>query len=214
MYSLRFLGVRLFRLATEKVTMGENWRIAKAILKKELLNGSVGVGSKDPPPREVWNSRSEYKAVEYANFRTNLNQLRKKARVQKANEVRDRLALSNDRKLNQNNKTPPAFPYPRWDTTSAKRFLGLDIDAKLNETMKPSQLRNTREVYKLFPLDVFRNHINQEVKSRRESSYYLDKKAKQTEEKEMKKKAGEEMRAQLLNRKEGGGKGDGKQGSA
>ena len=196
---------RMDLLLTKKATMGENWRVAKVLLKEQLRNGSLGAGSKDPPPKEVWNSKAEYTAVPYNNFQTNLNELRKKVRVQQANESRDRLALVNDRKLHP--CIDQSFPYPRWDATTAKHFLGLDIDAKMNEVMKPSQLRQTRDVYKLFPLDVFRNHINQEVKARRESSYWLDKKEKAKKEKEKKKKAREEMRAELLARKGGGGKG-------
>lgn len=75
---------------------------------------------------------------------------------------------------------------------SAKHFLGLDIDSKLNEPIKPSQLRNTWDVYTLSLLMSF------ETTSTKRSN---------CTEKEKTQKAQEEMHAQILNHKEGGGKG-------
>jgi hypothetical protein len=39
--------------------------------------------------------------------------------------------------------------------------------------MKPMILHGTRDEYKVFKLQVFRDHINQEVHSRRDATYWL-----------------------------------------
>ena len=44
--------------------------------------------------------------------------------------------------------------------------------------MKPKELWNTRKEYKEFPLNVFRNHVNQEKRAQRETPYWIVKRNK------------------------------------
>jgi hypothetical protein len=57
---------------------------------------------------------------------------------------------------------------PWWPGSEAQRLLALDVDDNKHITMKPRQLYNTRaEYYDNYPLQVFRDHIYQEVKLRK-----------------------------------------------
>jgi hypothetical protein len=76
--------------------------------------------------------------------------------------------------------------YPRWDGSDAQRLLRHDIDKKRNEEYTPSQLRDKRPEYQAFPLKVFRDHIQQELRSRREKGYWLNRKARKEKEKKKK----------------------------
>jgi hypothetical protein len=50
------------------------------------------------------------------------------------------------------------------------------IDAGKHETMKPRELQATRPEYSLYPLKVFRDHVQQERRARCERSYWLARK--------------------------------------
>jgi hypothetical protein len=77
---------------------------------------------------------------------------------------------SHDEALNlrANNK-----PYPRWGGTIAEDLLRFDIDVGKHETMKPREIQATRPEYSLYPLKVFRDHVQQERRARCERSYWL-----------------------------------------
>jgi hypothetical protein len=51
---------------------------------------------------------------------------------------------------------------PRWEVSEAERLLTLDIDKGKNKSLKPIDLHHSRNEYKMYPLTVFRNHIDQE----------------------------------------------------
>ena len=52
----------------------------------------------------------------------------------------------------------------------------LDINEGLHEHLTPSELYQSREEYQEFPLQVFRNHIYQEVDSRTKRAHRYQKK--------------------------------------
>jgi hypothetical protein len=66
--------------------------------------------------------------------------------------------------------------YPRCDGHAANTLLKLDFDAieeGLTEEMAPIQWQQSRDEYKEFPLQVFRDHIHQEKRSRRARPYWM-----------------------------------------
>lgn len=95
----------------------------------------------------------------FKTLRTSLTQLYKEAEY-------DNKAIEEDLK-----KIPPAESNIkgelRWDGSPAQALLKEDIDNKLHEGLKPSELRETRDEYKMFNKTVFRKHIYQEVKARK-----------------------------------------------
>jgi hypothetical protein len=90
----------------------------------------------------------------------------------------DDLALLHDRQLHPINMENPSMPYLRWDLHPAQGLLKIDVDNGRHELYKPMQLQQTREEYKVFPLEVFCKHIEQEKRSRRETPYWLVKSKK------------------------------------
>ena len=55
----------------------------------------------------------------------------------------------------------------RWDGSDAQRLLKIDVTDGKHLEQPPREFRKTRPEYMLFDLDVFRDHIYQEVKSRK-----------------------------------------------
>jgi len=53
---------------------------------------------------------------------------------------------------------------PRWEGSKAKRNLKHHIDKGKQDSMEPKDLYKTRIEYQDYPLEVFRKHIQQEVK--------------------------------------------------
>jgi hypothetical protein len=101
-------------------------------------------------------------------FGSRLCALRKQFINKHDRAIVDSQALDNDRQL---------FPevlgndagrgYPKWGPSQAKQLLKADVGAGLHKTMTPMELHLSRPEYQEFPLKVFRNHIYQEIKSRK-----------------------------------------------
>jgi hypothetical protein len=147
---------------------------AKMILRQVILDGEVVDSMK---PKKVFEMRPEYTAYKLANFRSNLKTLRDSIKVEHAKADYDSAALAHDLRI----RPLPAqtsWGYPRWDGSDAEQFLKEDIDEGLTDSHKPSELHKTRPEYQDFPLTIFRKHINQELRSRMEKSYWMNRKKK------------------------------------
>ena len=81
---------------------------------------------------------------------------------------------------------PPDFSYPHWDGSAAQGLLKVDVDEGRHINMRPQELRKTRVEYASFPVDVFRKHIHQEVRSRKDKAYWMVRQQKKDETKEQK----------------------------
>ena len=68
--------------------------------------------------------------------------------------------------------------YPFWDSHPANLLLKEDVEIGLVSRVKPAELRALRKEYKEFPLKVFRSHIYQEQRERREKDYWVVKRNK------------------------------------
>ena len=71
-------------------------------------------------------------------------------------------------------KTPPKKQYPQWKGSEAQRLLKIDMDEGKHLQKKPRLFQKDRPEYQEFPGQVFRNHIYQELRSRK----YYEKKGK------------------------------------
>ena len=130
------------------------------------------------PAATIWSTTwlsSSCKTRPGANLNSSLrktcNNLKDKASVNNA-------AVIHDRKLCPpviNSRVTAVLPYPRWDGSESQRLLKLDVNDGMHKRMVPCKLRDTRNEYRFFPLDVLGKHIHQEVRSRRETAYWLDK---------------------------------------
>lgn len=139
---------------------------AKKKLEKGIRDGTV---HEDMSSKEVFEMREEYKVFKYKDFQTILKSLLNEKLQARADA--ESAALAHDLKL-----YPRAMVnqrgYPRWEGSEAERQLKLAIDAGQHNIMKPSELHKTREEFQAFPLDVFRGHIYQETRSRKERPHW------------------------------------------
>jgi hypothetical protein len=162
-----------------------NWRNSKArvLLLKKLESGEIPATM---APLAVWESEEEFMKHRYTRqFRPNLNALRKQVQERQQYVDFDANAYNHDRALHPISDVE-CRGYPRWHGDAAEMFLINDIDEKRHEWMTPNVLWCSRPEYKRFPLEVFRNHVYQECRSRLGKPYWIKKK-----EDKIKKKRGE-----------------------
>ena len=152
------------------------WRTSEA--KKALFllleNDHDGdLHAKDP--KDVQKLSHLFQAYEYANFKTNLKNLKASIAKDKGATKKDEEIFLHDRSVIQSKENCDRG-YPRWSISQAKRSLRKDIQDKKHENIKPKQLWKTRPEYQKFPHDVFRKHIYQEEISQVGRSYWMHKK--------------------------------------
>ena len=147
------------------------WDIAKPVLKKDYQAGRVTDLMK---PSEVWNMRDEFKAVEYKNFRTNFATMKRRIREHNDRSSADEAGFRHDMTIYKLAKDSEGF----WHGSRAERLLKLDISEDVHQQMKPALLWSSRQEYQKFDLKKFRGHIHQELRSRRETNYWIVKRAK------------------------------------
>jgi hypothetical protein len=118
----------------------------------------------------------EYKEYPIRNFARNLANLRKALKEQNERSSVDSRALAYDKKLYPQCDVTDSRGLPRWEGSDAERLLKFDIDRGEHNKMKRSELHLTRVAYQAFSLTVFRKHIHQEVRSRKERASWSVKK--------------------------------------
>lgn len=159
---------------------------AKEVLTKDILSGFV---PDSMTAKEVYNDAREgrhlhYAPYDYKNFVTNLRNLRKLLRTQEVLAIECQSNLDRELFLYPPSDLDPRG-YPRWDRSNAPACLKKDVDDMIagKLTATPSQIHAANPVYRLFPLKVFIDHINQEKKSRQQSSYWVNFKKDQQQKK-------------------------------
>ena len=145
---------------------------AKKLLTTDILDGKVTAGMK---PKDVYSMHEEYKPYKYENFRNNLLALHKSLQKLQGFADADSVALAHDLQVRPRAANNPRG-YPRWERSEAERLLKIDIDESKHLTMKPKELHQKRKEYQEFPLEVFRDHIYEEVRKRTVSLYWSTKK--------------------------------------
>ena len=70
---------------------------------------------------------------------------------------------------------------PHWDNHPACALLKKDVENGKADSMQPEMLRRTRDEYKAFPLHVFRGHIYQEKRRKREEPGWVIKRNKKAQ---------------------------------
>jgi len=149
----------------------EPWRNSRG--KKILRKGIVdGIYPESMPVEVIHQSHELFKERPLVRFKDNLKNLRAAIAREQGRADADEAALKHDLQIHP---TPAnSKDYPRWAGSAAAAHLKADVDAGLHKQMAPKELRQTRKEYEEFPLDVFRNHITQEVRSRTTSAYWLN----------------------------------------
>lgn len=157
------------------------WEIAKPILQKYYLDGTITDAMK---PRVVWEMQPEFVDVKYENFRNNFARMKKTIKDQKYRAEIDEAGYLNDISLYPLAKDTDGY----WDGSEAQKLLKQDIGMKRHEQMKPEYLWLSRPQYQQFLLKKFRDHIHQELRSERETNYWIVKKKKKQKAEEARRK--------------------------
>lgn len=143
---------------------------AKRLLIKDLTSGNIPLDPKEMEPAQVYLQRPEFASFAYEHFRDRLRDLRAQIRASKHCASSDSAALAHDRRIYPK-KTHNHRGEPRWEGSEAERLLKQDMDEGKNKTLKPIDLHQSRKEYKLYPLTVFRKHIDQEERRRKYIAY-------------------------------------------
>jgi len=146
---------------------------AKKDLKRALLDPNSPIHKMSL--EEILGTDERYKR--YPLFKKYYKDLKKKVEEEKRAVNIDDLA-AREHLMSYPTPGTNARGYPNWKGHPAKGLLEVDVANKLNEKMKPKELRGTREEYKQFPIDVFGKRVNQEADKQRTSSYWADKRNK------------------------------------
>ncbi len=150
----------------------------KAILESMIIKGEIP--EEDWPPASVYELKDEFKKTHYKRqFVSGLRRLRKEIKMRKVRVNFDRQAIDHDRRL-----YPAAAitqqGFPRWPGSEAQRLMKQDVDNEVYWNITPKQLYDSRpEYYRDFELTQIREHLYQEVRSRKTSSYWKWRKEQQ-----------------------------------
>jgi hypothetical protein len=132
-----------------------DWATSKArkLLAEDLTTGLIPLDGTEMGPLVVYEQRPEFVQFPHKNFRTNLLNLRKDITAKKALAVSESAALANDRRIHPKRVLNPRGE-PRWEGSEIVRLLRLDMDVGKHHTMKPLELRQTRQQYRNYPKSV------------------------------------------------------------
>jgi hypothetical protein len=153
--------------------------------RRKLLVADIKAGKhRDMQPKQLWQSRPEYMKDKLSLFRSRFYSLRSTIETATERKERDEKAFEEDKKLGIGTNF---LPYPKFKGSHAETLLKKDIDDRLHEAMMPQEMQKLHSgAYAPWPLEVFRNHIYQELRDRKERPYWLGKR-KEKEDKTNKK---------------------------
>ena len=160
----------------------------RAMLIADLEAGILTVDEEEVSAEEAWElmykDLEEFKDVCFEQFEEKLAHHRTQV---KRDDTRVAIATFayEDFRRKHPRPTHNSRGEPLWDISPAKPLLKEDIKEKLHLRMDPSDLRETRDEYKAFDLDVFRGHIYQECRLLRFYNH-LEQKREEKERKDRK----------------------------
>jgi hypothetical protein len=149
---------------------------ARKILVEDLSNGMIGLDL--PKPAVAWKFYSdnmiEFQYITESQFKGGLYRLRVKMKLNKCRNEGEEADFLHDMALFPR----PEYNYrgePHWDLSEAKPLLEADIKEGKYPAMMPKELWLTRpEYYDAYPLEVFRKHIHQEIRTQKWHAYLKD----------------------------------------
>ena len=136
---------------------------ANKILHELLVDGTIPLNAEEMGPREVYQYDPEFSKWPYENFRTNLNNLRIKARNQDDIAEADHAALLRDC-THYPILTHNAAGVLRWEGSEAEAMMKLDVRRYLDCGATHKEIFASRALYASYGLKRVRGHIHQEIK--------------------------------------------------
>jgi len=175
----------------ENVAPSVPWKHSEA--KKSLVRDMADGKLDGLKPAEVCLFREEHQEHKCSNFASNLKNHQQNFAEKNQLATEDAAALAHDLALGArvNNK-----PHPIWQGSEAERLLKLDIDIGKHLDLEPSSLQQTQHEHGLHPLNVFCDHIHQELRARKERPCWMARR-KEKEEAKQKEKIEQAARKKL-----------------
>jgi len=137
--------------------------VAKYYLEQDLLDGTIPLDWREMSYKDAFKTRPEFAQFDGARlFQGRLQRARARAKGNRNNSAQELAALKADR-LIYPEKTTDHRGNPVWEGSQAQAYLILDVRLGNHKGIKPEAFHQTRQAYQDFPLDVFRNHIYQQV---------------------------------------------------
>jgi hypothetical protein len=168
--------------------MPPKWKgsYAQDLLYRDLRDGTIGPHM---TAAQAQATRPEF--LEYEDpdkFEEYFNKMRQKAIVAKDLSKKDYQGLMNDR-VNHHPIEPfsEARGYPRWEGSDAERMLKEHVaSCSYKDFASPNEYWQSQEEFQVFPLKVFRKHIEQEERLVKFYRYRDEKACKKREKKKKK----------------------------
>ena len=154
----------------QKKVKQPKWRNSKAkeLLKEDFMSGVIPLendGTMDY--KTIFEQRPEYAEYGYTNFPARVRAMREQLIAAFGRAQDDVEALETFIKNNPKS-THTHKGYPEWEGSEAQRLLNIDIDNNDHKPKGgPKVLHASKAQYRLFPLKVFREHIYQELDTRK-----------------------------------------------
>jgi hypothetical protein len=157
-----------------------DWRNSRAreMIIEDLAKGLIPLTDDECTPKEAWDGWFSHlvefiqEKVVYSQFEQRFKDHRKQISSKKLRSMHEMEAFRHHRSLHpqqtHDNKGRPIF-----DVHPAKPLLQEDVRMKRHLGMSPMALKATRQEYQDFDLDIFRQHIYQEVR-RQKFIYFLN----------------------------------------
>jgi hypothetical protein len=122
----------------------------------------------------IYGSDVIFRQYKWENFKTNLTNLHALLGRSIARALEDAVNVAADEQRNAAAAAAAAAGGAKiWAGSEAERLLKDDIDNNRHDGMKPSQLRDTRPEYQEWTSKEFRDHVEQEKRSRKTQAYWL-----------------------------------------
>lgn len=146
------------------------WRNSPA--KAQLRAGILSFVYTDAMDAEmIYGSDVIFRQYKWNDFKTNLANLRASIGRSVSRAVKDAVNVAADKQRNA--AAAAAGGAKIWAGSEAERLLKDDIDNNRHVGMTPIQLRDTQPEYQEWTLKEFRDHIEQEKRSRMTQAYWL-----------------------------------------
>jgi hypothetical protein len=146
--------------ANNVIDWRDDWRNCRAKKKliEDLEKGQIPLFPEAMSAEVAHQQRPLYQEVPFTKFKRNFEALRTAIREEKARASRDSEGLAQYRQHH------PVQPFDqagrrRWDKSDAQALLRHEMQQKLHEQTTPKQMWESREEYKQFDQDRFRDQI-------------------------------------------------------
>jgi len=145
---------------------------AKRLLEKDIHSGNVPLYATDANGQstmkleDIYYSRVEFTEYLYSKFSSRLSSLRNTVKKDTSRAALDQEAFES---YKQNHPALAYFShkgYIQWQGSEAQRLCLEDLKEKRHENVSRKDFFGSRpEYYENFPLDVFRDKVNQEIRT-------------------------------------------------